>query len=267
MLCLRMQMNESGQDRKSINQYVTARSSSSSRVAFRFPESLLDGINHELSPTPIDPNRISIVDDLPLQSFRMCHDEASSEMLISLLMGSLPDESQDSCASKYIQPEPSWSESGKVEHVISTSQAMSHRNHALRPAALKKAPSSEKKYTPPSKLKRPHGDVSSCGVASPEVPSSTESKPAIASKKKRNRALNTDQWYEKLNELREYKNTFGHCHVPHNWKQNIALAQWVKRQRYQVRCNERTVDLLTVVHHTNVRTRRPSNRLPWVKPS
>ena len=40
-------------------------------------------------------------------------------------------------------------------------------------------------------------------------------------------------WYERLEELKEFHRTYGHCHVPHKWAENKKLAQWVKRQRYQ----------------------------------
>ena len=40
-------------------------------------------------------------------------------------------------------------------------------------------------------------------------------------------------WYERLDELKEFHRTYGHCNVPHTWTENKKLAQWVKRQRYQ----------------------------------
>ena len=42
-----------------------------------------------------------------------------------------------------------------------------------------------------------------------------------------------EQWEERYQELVEFRKKFGHCLVPHNWEPNRALAQWVKRQRYQ----------------------------------
>ena len=47
------------------------------------------------------------------------------------------------------------------------------------------------------------------------------------------RYYQSEVWYERYNELLEYKKTHGNCKVPHNWVGNIKLAQWVKRQRYQ----------------------------------
>jgi hypothetical protein len=38
-----------------------------------------------------------------------------------------------------------------------------------------------------------------------------------------------DMWQARLEELVEYRKNHGHCRVPHKWKENVALAQWVKR--------------------------------------
>jgi Helicase associated domain len=43
----------------------------------------------------------------------------------------------------------------------------------------------------------------------------------------------TSKWIAKYLELIEFKRLHGHCCVPTKWHGNFALAQWVKRQRYQ----------------------------------
>ena len=47
------------------------------------------------------------------------------------------------------------------------------------------------------------------------------------------RAYQAENWTEKFEELIEYRNQFGNCLVPNAFTDNRALAQWVKRQRYQ----------------------------------
>ncbi|KAG7367564.1 helicase domain protein [Nitzschia inconspicua] len=49
------------------------------------------------------------------------------------------------------------------------------------------------------------------------------------------RVYQSDQWMERFAELQEFKKQFGHCVVPHNYLHHgsPALAQWVKRQRFQ----------------------------------
>lgn len=41
------------------------------------------------------------------------------------------------------------------------------------------------------------------------------------------------QWTLKFHELLAFKEKMGHCNVPHGYKDNLALAMWVKRQRHQ----------------------------------
>ena len=47
-----------------------------------------------------------------------------------------------------------------------------------------------------------------------------------------------DRWQEKFHKLLEFRQKHGHCRIPHNWKVDIALAQWVKRQRYQLKLKQ-----------------------------
>ena len=47
-----------------------------------------------------------------------------------------------------------------------------------------------------------------------------------------------DRWQEKFQKLLEFRQRHGHCRIPHNWKVDIALAQWVKRQRYQLKLKQ-----------------------------
>jgi hypothetical protein len=50
---------------------------------------------------------------------------------------------------------------------------------------------------------------------------------------RRFRPYQAGQWTEKFAELCEYRKKMGHCLVPHTYNENLALARWVKRQRYQ----------------------------------
>jgi hypothetical protein len=50
---------------------------------------------------------------------------------------------------------------------------------------------------------------------------------------RRFRPYQAGQWAEKFEELCEYRHTMGHCLVPHTYGENLPLARWVKRQRYQ----------------------------------
>jgi hypothetical protein len=50
---------------------------------------------------------------------------------------------------------------------------------------------------------------------------------------RRFRPYQAGQWAEKFEELCHYRQENGHCLVPHTYGANLALARWVKRQRYQ----------------------------------
>lgn len=45
-------------------------------------------------------------------------------------------------------------------------------------------------------------------------------------------------WDMRFKELVDFRARFGHCLVPHKWWENLALATWVKRQRYQWKLRE-----------------------------
>jgi hypothetical protein len=47
------------------------------------------------------------------------------------------------------------------------------------------------------------------------------------------RAYQAENWTEKFEELLLFRREHGHCLVPNSFPENQALAQWVKRQRYQ----------------------------------
>mmetsp|Transcript_6697 Transcript_6697/g.16028 ORF Transcript_6697/g.16028 Transcript_6697/m.16028 type:complete len:578 (-) Transcript_6697:1464-3197(-) len=64
-----------------------------------------------------------------------------------------------------------------------------------------------------------------------------QQKPKLQPKKSvdgvRFREYQAEIWSEKFEELCTFRRFHKHCHVPHHYSQNLGLAQWVKRQRYQ----------------------------------
>ena len=63
--------------------------------------------------------------------------------------------------------------------------------------------------------------------------STSSEEPNADNNEDRFRPYQSGQWSEKFEELCEYRKTHGHCLVPHTYHQNLPLARWVKRQRYQ----------------------------------
>jgi len=55
-------------------------------------------------------------------------------------------------------------------------------------------------------------------------------------KQARYRAKLEVRWNERIRQLEEYKQRFGHCNVPLKWKENPALGAWLNKQREYYRC-------------------------------
>lgn len=55
------------------------------------------------------------------------------------------------------------------------------------------------------------------------------------------------KWYERLEELRNFRLRFGHCRVPHRWKENPTLARWVCHQRQAWRLNQLSLSRLALL--------------------
>jgi hypothetical protein len=51
--------------------------------------------------------------------------------------------------------------------------------------------------------------------------------------KLRFREYQAEIWSDKFDDLCAFRRLHGHCHVPYHYSENILLAKWVKRQRYQ----------------------------------
>ncbi|CAJ1959528.1 unnamed protein product [Cylindrotheca closterium] len=49
----------------------------------------------------------------------------------------------------------------------------------------------------------------------------------------RYRSYQRDQWEQQYQKLIKFKQTHGHCNIPHSYDSDPTLARWAKRQRYQ----------------------------------
>lgn len=94
----------------------------------------------------------------------------------------------------------------------------------------------ENEVSPPSESP---GSLCSTGSAKQIVtphrgtPLPITSGPEAAIPDKRFKAFHEEKWNEHLQQLCEFKSTYGHCLVPHTFPENQHLARWVKRQRRQ----------------------------------
>ena len=92
------------------------------------------------------------------------------------------------------------------------------------------------------------GAASTMGVHTKIKLRNTESTSNNQSDRKRYRRFQSEVWYERFNELAEYKKEHGNCLVPYEWKPNPKLAQWVKRQRYQYKLMKRGLHSTLSLH-------------------
>ncbi len=75
--------------------------------------------------------------------------------------------------------------------------------------------------------------VNSSGSNDSIVPTNATRNSSGKKESKRFKPFHEEKWNEHLDQLRAFKNKFGHCLVPHTFPENQNLARWVKRQRRQ----------------------------------
>jgi hypothetical protein len=133
-----------------------------------------------LSPTPIAPNEVVVVDQLPVNYLEL--DNPTLRTLRQIFGGedlSLPE-----------------------EDIRDYTKVNDERKSLLKP-----------------------GDV-------------TPSLYATVKNERRFRALRSEQWFQKYQELVRYRETHRDCLVPPNASTHKSLSQWAKRQRYQYKLRE-----------------------------
>ena len=175
-------------------------------------QGVLDGDPIALAPTPINPLAVHVVDSINIADtdwYR--HDvDSISACLQSLLPGSLDEQPPNPL------PNIAWSTTvgmGKL-NFESNKNTNQKSNFAYKAKATNKT---MKAYKRDSRFQSP-GNTS---AASQHHQSN------------RFRPYQSEQWSTRYQDLVEFRKQRGHCLVPHKWKQNPELAQWVKRQRYQ----------------------------------
>jgi hypothetical protein len=141
-------------------------------------EEILDGDPFWLDPTPIAPQEVLVVDEVPLTQLN----ESSFF------------EQEDDCALDCLH---------SILHKRHRSAAPDLTGSSIQPDAFHRAFKKQTKFDPFFRTK--------ISVSTYQAP----------------------KWEERLQELVAYHKKYGDCLVPHNWPENVPLAQWVKRQRYQ----------------------------------
>jgi hypothetical protein len=115
------------------------------------------------------------------------------------------------CASDWI-----WDTCDQTDPLLTPSRVFTEEEPALPPTSM----SLHSIESTTSSKKRPLEQASSTGTST--EPLAQRFKPH-----------QSDKWDYMLEQLQQYRTTTGHCNVPRTHHENLALACWVKRQRYQ----------------------------------
>lgn len=74
-----------------------------------------------------------------------------------------------------------------------------------------------------------------------------------------------ERWLVKFLDLKKYKEKYGHCNVPQQWKENLSLGSWVAWQKYRKRIGNifpERKELLNKIGFT-WRENEPVKTRPW----
>ena len=165
-----------------------------------------------LNPRPIDCNRMSIVEYVPMEISlkQLTRNHADvldpSFEILSRMFGD-----QDSGDVQV---------SSKPEDVFSFPISSSQKKRGMEVVVNLDLPLMS---SPPNKRKR---------TESKKLPKVEASDGREFDSDNSTRNLQAEPWYEKYQELCEFHKKYKHCNVPPNYKNDSSLWRWVKRQRY-----------------------------------
>jgi Helicase associated domain len=163
--------------------------------------SSMSGLETTIEPTPINARGIHVVDKVSLTSW------SPNKLFVSMYLSI-------------------WRQRGAFENYTTIKQHDAHlaqcHNHAVCSNELASDSSTDF-----ASVKTDTKFVSTkIGHGAPRLQSPTQTS-------FRHRPYKQNLWEDRIQELVQFKRRFGHCLVQKNWDENVSLAQWVKRQRYQ----------------------------------
>ena len=171
--------------------------------------------NDDLNPRPIDCNRMSVLDYVPME---ICLKEASkshSEVLdtsYEILTRMFCE--QGEAVTPAAEPATSMPMCG-MELVSSLPSSTSHTKRNVEV---------DRSIDISNKKRR----VESGKETTSKMQDGTDSDSDNSGKPHQ-----SEQWFEKYQELCEFQKEHGHCNVPPRYNNDSSLWRWVKRQRYQ----------------------------------
>lgn len=167
-----------------------------------------------IDPVPIGARGMRIVREFPMAESNLLKEDAEyTDSIISLF----------SVARRHSAGEEDPEAYGDIAFVARKSQRRRSKKIRHRGSSASRSPQIQSRKVGDS------GGDSARGTNSSDSSTATSS----SAKSKGFRSYQTALWGERFEELQRYAKAHGNCLVPHNWKENLSLAKWVKRQRYQ----------------------------------
>ena len=172
-----------------------------------------DDLLADFEPLPVNPTRMNVVNPMPTAPAAVNNSKTKYAILEDTLNQVLNQEMDFQHQQRQPMPPMTASQAALLQ----------------QKEQLKRGASALPLVSPPTKKQRtaiPSADASPaaadgiCGIEGGDDA-------------RRFRPYQAEQWTEKFDELVQFRQERGHCCVPHTFKENPALARWVKRQRYQ----------------------------------
>ena len=168
-----------------------------------------------LNPRPIDCNRMSIVDYVPMEISLKHFTRNHADVLdpsYEFLSGMFGDQERGAAQ---VSPGP--------EDILSFPISSRHKKRGVEVVVNLDVP---RQSSAPTKRMRTES----------KKPPKDEARESLDSDFDNDaRNLQAEPWYEKYQELCEFHKKHKHCNVPPIYKSDSSLWRWVKRQRYQYR--------------------------------
>ena len=93
--------------------------------------------------------------------------------------------------------------------------------------------SSQQSFQPPLPQPRVVSPITSRNIPASSTASIDKKKTSHGGKMRRFRNNQSRSWSDKVEEVKQFADEYGHCCIPHSYPKNQSLAHWAKRQRYQ----------------------------------
>ena len=204
-------------------------------------QDVLDRDPIALAPTPINPSGVHVVDTVRVSDASWYDQHEDVDSFRACLQSLLPPVPPPPTSAYYRTMDTTNKHHQQKQKKSVGAATAATTIHKARPSSLNKAAK--------MKIYKQNGGSSNAttnAIASSSTPTISTTLSSVQQQQRqldhngvggniqnRFRPYQSEQWSARYQDLIEFRKERGHCLVPHKWKGNPELAQWVKRQRYQ----------------------------------